>query len=152
MLLPKENAGHLNSALNALINDFCCWRVGNCPPFFIGDFMNIEIINEMIEELEESDTTYANVADLASLYTVKDKLPMDKVTKELNDVFPAYTTYKTIKRDYQLNNTDKSKVIRQMEFVCEELNEFVCMLYSNSDLEEERQMIMSMLKNLNCKY
>lgn len=114
--------------------------------------MNIEIINEMIEELEESDTTYANVADLASLYIVKDKLPMDKVTKELNDIFPTYTTYKTIKRDYQLNNTDKSKVIRQMKFVCEELNEFICMLYSNSDLEEERQLILDTLKNLNCKY
>ena len=120
--------------------------------FFIGDFMNIEIIDEMIEELEESDTTYANVADLAALYIVKDKLPVDKITKELNDIFPAYNVYKAIKRDYQLNNTDKSKVIRQMKFVCEELSEFICMLYSNSDLEEERQMILDTLKNLNCKY
>ena len=36
--------------------------------------MDIKIIEEMIEELKDSDTTYANVADLASLYIVKDRL------------------------------------------------------------------------------
>ena len=114
--------------------------------------MNIEIINEMIEELEESDTTYANVADLASLYIVKDKLPMDKVTKELNDILPAYNVYRTVKRNYQVNGVDKSKVLRQMEFVCRELKEFICMLYSNSDLSEEREMILKTVKELDCEF
>lgn len=119
--------------------------------------MDIKIIDEMIEELKDSDTTYANVADLAALYVVKEKLnssnsSVDNATKELNDILPAYERYKTVKRNYQLSGIDKSKVIRQMEFVCGELKDFICTLYNNSDLEEERQMIKGMIKNLDCKY
>ena len=115
--------------------------------------MDIRIINEMIEELEDSDTTYANVADLASLYIVKDNLNYaDIVTKELNDILPAYTVYKHIKRDYQLGKADKSKVINQMKYVCKEISELICTIYNNSDLEEERKLILETLKNLKCKY
>lgn len=116
--------------------------------------MDIKIINEMIEELEDSDTTYANVADLASLYIVREKLnlPADTVTKELNDILPAYTVYKAVKRNYQLNGIDKSKVIRQMEFVCKELKDFVGILYSSSDLLEERELILKTIKELDCKF
>lgn len=108
----------------------------------------------MIEELEDSDTTYANVADLASLYIVKDRLNQsnDNVTKELNDILPAYNVYRDVKRNYQLNGIDKSKVLQQLEFVCGELSEFICMLYSNSDLEEERQYLMKMISQLNNLY
>lgn len=115
--------------------------------------MDIRIINEMIEELEDSDTTYANVADLASLYIVRDQLgSIDTVVKELNDILPAYTVYKHIKRDYQLGKADKQKVIDQMKFVCQEISELVCTIYNNSDLEEERKLILETLKNLKCKY
>lgn len=116
--------------------------------------MDIRIINEMIEELEDSDTTYANVTDLASLYTVRDKLtqPIDGITKELNDILPAYTVYKHIKRDYQLGKADKSRVINQMKSVCKEISELMCTIYNNSDLEEERKLILETLKNLKCRY
>ena len=115
--------------------------------------MDIRIINEMIEELEDSDTTYANVADLASLYIVKDNLNYaDAVTQELNDILPAYNGYKQIKREYQLGKTDKQKVIDQMKSVCKEISELVCAIYNNSDLEEERKLILDTLKNLKCKY
>lgn len=115
--------------------------------------MDIRIINEMIEELEDSDTTYANVTDLASLYIVRDKLgSIDTVVKELNDILPAYTVYKHIKRDYQLGKADKSKVINQMKYVCKEISELICTIYNNSDLEEERELILETLKNLKCKY
>ena len=115
--------------------------------------MDIRIINEMIEELEDSDTTYANVTDLASLYIVRDKLCyIDTIVKELNDILPAYTVYKHIKRDYQLGKADKSKVINQMKYVCKEISELICTIYNNSDLEEERELILETLKNLKCKY
>ena len=116
--------------------------------------MDIKIINEMIEELEDGDTTYANAADLASLYTVRDKLtqPIDGITKELNDILPAYTVYKEVKRNYQLNGIDKSKVIRQLEFVCKELKDFVGILYSSSDSPEEREIILKTVKELNCEF
>ena len=116
--------------------------------------MDIKIIEEMIEELKDSDTTYANVADLASLYTVREKLNMsaDNVVKELNDILPAYTAYKEVKRNYQLNGIDKSKVLKQLEFVCRELKEFICRLYSNSDSPEEREIILKTIKNLNCEF
>ena len=108
----------------------------------------------MIEELEDGDTTYANAADLASLYTVRDKLtqPIDGITKELNDILPAYTAYKEVKRNYQLNGIDKSKVLRQLESVCRELKDFICRLYSNSDSPEEREIILKTIKNLNCEF
>lgn len=116
--------------------------------------MDIKIIDEMIEELEDSDTTYANVADLASLYIVKDRLNQsnDNVTKELNDILPAYNIYRDVKRNYQLNGIDKSKVLQQLEFVCRELKEFICRLYSNSDSPEEREMILKTVKELDCKF
>lgn len=116
--------------------------------------MDIKIVEEMIEELEDSDTTYANVTDLASLYTVRDKLtqPTDGITKELNDILPAYTAYKEVKRNYQLNGIDKSKVIQQMEFVCKELKDFVGILYSSSDLSEERELILNTIKQLDNKF
>lgn len=115
--------------------------------------MDIRIINEMIEELEDSDTTYSNVADLASLYIVRDKLGyIDTVVKELNDILPAYTAYKHIKRDYQLGKADKSKVIDQIKSVCKEISELICTIYNNSDLEEERKLILETLKKLKCKY
>lgn len=116
--------------------------------------MDIKIINEMIEELEDSDTTYANVADLASLYTVREKLNMstDNVVKELNDILPAYNVYKTVKRNYQLNGIDKSKVLRQLESVCIELKDFICRLYSNSDSPEEREIIFKTIKALDCEF
>lgn len=116
--------------------------------------MDVKIINEMIGELEDSDTTYANVADLAALYIVKEKLNSsnDNVVKELNDILPAYTVYKTVKRNYQINDIDKSKVIRQLEFVCSELKDFICRLYGNSDLPEEREIILNTIKELDCKF
>ena len=127
---------------------------GKLPSIFIGEIMDIKIINEMIEELEDSDTTYANVADLASLYMVREKFnaPADVVTKELSDILPAYNVYKTVKRNYQLNGIDKSKVIRQMEFVCKELKDFVGILYSSSDLLEERELILKTIKELGNKF
>lgn len=124
------------------------------PSIFIGEIMDIKIIEEMIEELEDSDTTYANVEDLASLYIVKEKLDVstDNVVKELNDILPAYNVYKTVKRNYQLNGIDKSKVIRQLEFVCKELKDFVGILYSSSDSQEEREIILKTIKELNCEF
>ena len=115
--------------------------------------MDIRIINEMIEELEDSDTTYANVADLASLYIVRDNQDsIDTIVKELNDILPTYTVYKHIKRDYQLGKADKSKVLDQIKSVCKEISELICTIYNNSDLEEERELILDTLKNLKCKY
>ena len=127
---------------------------GKLPSIFIGEIMDIKIINEMIEELEDSDTTYTNVEDLASLYIVREKLNVstDNVVKELNDILPAYNVYKTVKRNYQLNGIDKLKVLRQLESVCRELKDFICRLYSNSDSPEEREIIFKTIKALDCEF
>ena len=116
--------------------------------------MDIKIIDEMIEELEDSDTTYANAADLASLYIVKGRLNQsnDNVTKELNDILPAYNVYRDVKRNYQLNGIDKSKVLQQLKFVCRELKDFICKLYSNSDSPEEREIILKTVKEFDCEF
>lgn len=49
---------------------------------------------------------------------------------------------------YQLNELPKQTVVYAMKDVCKELNEFVHILYSNTDMQEEREEIKNLIANL----
>ena len=119
-----------------------------------------ELINS-IQELESGPTTYSNCSKLASLYIVRDHLNPDyqsqnlndkdikkEVIKEYSDILPEYTEYCKIKREYQLQKVPKDKVISEIMDVCNEITEFINCLYSNSDMPEEREQILAMIKEL----
>lgn len=120
--------------------------------------MDIREINDNINMLLNSDNTFSNVSKLASLYIVKEHIEnvnmnelntLDGGTeKELNDILPEYQKYKEVKKEYQLNNTDKSNVIAHMKSVCKEIQEFILTLYQNTECEECRNLIQNMIKSL----
>lgn len=123
--------------------------------------MDMYMIDDTIEELEQSDTNFANCDKLAMLYIIKDhykKYPpvlrglYDEVEEELNDIAPQYKKYCELKRKYQLNEISKEPVIQSMNLVCKEIEDFIRILYCNTDMKEERDLIIKMLKAQTEKY
>lgn len=127
--------------------------------------LDLEEINNTIEELENSRTTYENCLKLASLYIVREninfkekpntdenKAVYNDVVKEYSDILPAYSDYCESKRKYQMNEIPAKKVLNEMENVCNEIVEFIKTLYSSSDIVEERQYLMKMISQLNNLY
>ena len=116
--------------------------------------LNMEEINNTIEELENSSTTFDNCMKLASLYIVRDehqKTVTDdgkQVESELNDILPQYQIYCNIKRKYQLQELPDTTVQIAMKAVCKEIEEFMHTLYSSTDMPEERELIRNLIHNL----
>ena len=116
--------------------------------------MDISLIDRTIEELEDSDTTFPNCADLASLYIVRNfykPKSYSSVESELNDIAPSYKKYCDIKRKYQLNEITYDHVINSMRNVCREISEFIMTLYSNTESREERELLTNLLVSLSEK-
>lgn len=112
--------------------------------------MDLYLIDSTIEELEQGETTFANCEKLASLYIIKEhfkQYPLvlrglyDEVEEELNDIAPQYKNYCDIKREYQLGKATKEAVIASIKGVCKEIEEFLQILYSNTDMPEEREQL-----------
>lgn len=125
--------------------------------------MNLEEIKNTIEALEESSTTFGNCEKLASLYICREYLTKksepaskepkeEEVEKEINDILPQYRSYCDIKRKYQLQEIGKEPVISSMKKVCTEIEEFIQILYSSTDMKEERTQIHNMLAELHSSF
>lgn len=113
--------------------------------------MDLKTIENAILELEEEETNFKNIQELAYLYIVKENLEksdVDNVTRELNDILPCYTRYINIKRDYQLGRATDESLVYAMKNVCEEIEEFIETLYFNTEFLKERLRIKSMIENL----
>ena len=127
--------------------------------------LDLTLVDNTIHELEMSDTNFTNCDRLASLYIIKsyfnnqsyanDNPPIERaytdetsVQKELFDILPHYNMYCDKKRDYQLGKVGKDIVIKSMELVCNEISEFLHTLYSSTDMQEERDLIIQMLDNV----
>jgi hypothetical protein len=106
--------------------------------------MDKNIVNEMIGELENADTTFQNCNDLAALYKVRDELGANKIEGEISDILPAYRQYIQVKMNYQNGKTDKDRVIKSINLVCKEIHDLVKTLYSCSDMPLERIQIQNM--------
>ena len=118
--------------------------------------MDINLIQETIWELEDSDTTFSNVQELAALYIVKDGMCRVKGTEqtetEYRDILPKYRDYIVVKRRYQLTEAPKEAVICHIRYVCREIQEFLCTLYNSTDMPEEREQLEEMFKTLYFNY
>lgn len=113
--------------------------------------MDLKTIENAILELEEEETNFKNIQELAYLYIVKENLEksdVDSVAKELNDILPCYTHYINIKRDYQLGRATDESLVYAMENVCKEIKEFIETLYFNTEFLKERLKIKSMIEKL----
>ena len=120
--------------------------------------LSLDEIDGMITELENTLQSFTDLQRLADLYIIKDAQKKrltslantnDATLQELNDILPQFKNYCMIKKRYQLNELPKQTVIYAMKDVCKELNEFVHILYSNTDTPEERTEIENFIQNLN---
>lgn len=106
--------------------------------------LNINDINATIRYYEKQGTNLDNCKILADLYTCKDYIDnhySSDTDKEFNDILPCYKEYCEIKKEYQLGNTTKEKVVTSMELVCKEIKEFIRAIYSGTDMQEERDLL-----------
>lgn len=117
--------------------------------------LNIEEINNTIEALENSPTTFDNCMKLSSLYICRDNYNKslesagnDDTNKELNDILPQYRRYVNIKRRYQLGEVAEIAVQNSIKNLCLEIAEFLHTLYSSTDMETERTQIKLMLDEI----
>lgn len=113
--------------------------------------MDIEIIQDNINELENADTTFDNVRELALLYVVRDNLKTSTqtvVTNEIDDILPAYQKYIDAKRKFQLQQTDETGMLKYIQLVCQETKEFILALYKGTDMRKERHYIVETLSYL----
>ena len=122
--------------------------------------MTLEVIEEMIQDIEKSGNSLSNARSLASLYILKLMKEnrfktllraSDSVERELNDILPTYNYYVDTKRRYQRKEIDSTLVLEALKDVCQEIKEFLLMLYSCTDMQEERNELTNMLRELNTK-
>lgn len=116
--------------------------------------MDLHEIQEAIYSFENGVTNFDNVQKLACLYICKDNLQkannqQHSTEKELGDILPQYRQYCDIKRKYQLHEVTEDAVICEMKKLCKEIEEFLSVIYSNTDFFKERRLLLVMLENLN---
>lgn len=125
--------------------------------------MDIKEIEKEIEKLENEKESYKTVSALADMYIVRKYLNKkntaetyseqntenDAETEFMTDVLPAYKRYKEVKRKYQLGNTTKEKVLLCMDKLTKEIKELIQIMYTNSDMPEERNKISEFIEDLN---
>ena len=118
--------------------------------------MDLSIINDLIEELENSETSLSNIRNLSALYNVKSHIlgnkMYDNVVKELNDVLPSYLQYVEMKRRYQLKEITDEALISYLNRVCKEIKEFMQTLYSGTDTQKERDILHGLIIQLKEMY
>ena len=114
--------------------------------------LNMSTINDLIDELENGDTSLSNIRNLSALYNVKSHLlgsnKYDRTAKELNDILPSYLQYVETKRKYQMKEITEINVLLHLGNVCKEIKEFIQTLYSGTDTQEERNIIKKMIKEI----
>ena len=115
--------------------------------------LNLVEVQNTIKELENGETTFATCQKLASLYIVRkfyspESEQIEEVSTEIDDILPAYQQYCEVKRQFQLQKLPDTSVIRAMKSVCTELKDLIMVIYSNSDMENERQQLKNLLIDL----
>jgi len=112
--------------------------------------INLKEIRETIEELEDRDNSFQNCERLAALYTIIDHHVNNSspVIQEYSDILPSYQLYCKIKTKYELKELNEEAVSVAMKTLCKEIKEFLQVLYSNTEMEQERMELRSMLKSL----
>lgn len=114
--------------------------------------MKLSEINDLIDGLENSETSLSNVRNLSALYIIRNHLLGSKIydntVKELNDILPSYLQYVEAKRKYQMGEITENSILLYLNNVCKEIKEFIQTLYSGTDIEQERELIQNLIKQL----
>ena len=113
--------------------------------------INLDEIADAIQTLESGPTTYDSCSKLAALYTVRKELlgnQTNPVVVELQEIIPEYKKYCLTKRRYQMNEISEEIVYTSMQYLCNDIVEFLHTLYSHTDTRLERSMLRDMIHDL----
>ena len=113
--------------------------------------LDLQEINNTIEELEDSNTTFDVCNKLASLYIVREymqKSVHNNVETELKDILPKYREYCKVRKRYQLGEIEEIAVQNAMQYVCKEIKEFMQILYTSTYNDTERIMLRNLVSEL----
>lgn len=113
--------------------------------------LDLQEITNAINTLESGQTTYDSCLKLASLYTVRNELTKEhsqQVISELQDILPQYKKYCAVKRRYQMKEVSDEAVYSAMQYLCDEIFDFLHTLYSHTDTRLERSMLKDMIQDL----
>lgn len=120
--------------------------------------LDMQEVSNTIQELEQGPTTFENCRKLAVLYIVQQHYKkansadcsglQDEIVTEYKDILPSYTKYCEAKKKFQLLEVPKEKVLHDLEGLCKEIQEFLYLLYTNTDSPEERELIASTIGSL----
>ena len=105
-------------------------------------------VSKKIKELEEQKLSVDNCIKLSALYNILSQhteTTNDTIVNELNDILPEYSKYKITKIKYQSGEISKEEVQTEMKKLCKELYEFLEVLYTCSDMKEERDCLLKTL-------
>ena len=123
--------------------------------------MDLELIQNTIEELEDSEITFDTIHKLASLYIVRDQLlnlqndavsPVSHVEKEIDDILPSYIKYKNNKMQYKQGRQSEDSMVRSLNYLCKEIREMIDTLYACTEMNKERKCIRELISYLKEKY
>lgn len=121
--------------------------------------LDLRLIDDTIDELEQDAMSFENCIRLASLYICRDynknrnmslldvsnDVSFNNVDSELSDILPAYQKYIDAKRRYQQFEVVDKMLIYAMSDLCREITEFIATLYSNTETEAERALLIKMI-------
>lgn len=111
--------------------------------------LNLTEINRTIDELESGETTFRSCEKLCYLYIVRDHmLIQDDTVQEYNDILPSYNKYCEAKKQFQLNFVPKDYMLQAAQNMRKEIKEFLLTLYHNTETEDERKDLKSMLYDI----
>lgn len=108
--------------------------------------MDINEVNKTIKVLESGTTTFDNCMKLAALYTVRDGY--NKEIAETQETLPQYKNYCKVKKRYQMHEVGETIICESMQLVCNELDEFIHVVYSSTDTSAERDLIVNTLQQI----
>lgn len=114
--------------------------------------MELSAINRLIDELEEQEVSLSNIRNLSALYTVRNHFVGGKiynnVVQELDDILPSYLKYLDVKRKFQQKEVQQESVLLCFSNLCQEICEFLHRLYSSTDLQQERDLLHTLIEQL----
>lgn len=113
--------------------------------------MDIKTINTAIERIEQEEATISNVAELADLYIVRDKLSLTGTSQD-PEIFSTYNNYCNVKCRYQKGETSEEAVVEALTLLCQDITDFLQKLYCNTDMRKERIIIEKILSNLSTQF
>lgn len=112
--------------------------------------IKLDEIHDAIEEIEERGVTFQNCERLAALYTIVDHQlnKVNPVIQEYSDILPSYQLYCRIKRKYELKEVTDEALRVAAKTLCDEIKDFLLVLYGNTNTDLERAELKKLLNSL----